>query len=109
MFSNPLVAAAYFVVNGVLNFFLIVMFATMILSWLMFFNIVNPRNTTVYQIWRFLDLVTAPILAPFRKVIPNLGGIDISFLVCWLCLSALQRFLLPAAFIALDNALTPHI
>jgi len=49
-----------------------------ILSWLVAFDVVNLRNRFVASIARFLDAVTAPILYPIQRVIPSLGGVDIS-------------------------------
>ena len=57
-----------------------------ILSWLFAFDVINHRNRFVNQIADFLDRLTAPLLEPFRRIIPNLGGIDISPIVVILLL-----------------------
>ncbi len=49
-----------------------------ILSWLVAFNVVNTSNRVVYMIGDFLWRITEPALRPIRRVLPNLGGIDIS-------------------------------
>lgn len=59
--------------------------ARALLSW---FNL-GPGNPLV----RILNDVTEPILAPLRRVIPNLGMIDISPLVAILLLQAVQNLL----------------
>jgi YggT family protein len=48
------------------------------LSWLVAFNVVNDRNPIVSQIGDFLYRITEPALRPIRRILPNLGGIDIS-------------------------------
>jgi len=55
-----------------------ILIASAILSWLVAFNVVNPQNTFVRNLGEFLWRVTEPVLAPLRRVLPNLGGIDIS-------------------------------
>ena len=42
------------------------------------FNVINTRNRFVGMLGDFLDRITEPALRPIRRVMPNLGGIDIS-------------------------------
>ena len=79
------------VLNGIFSVVLFVLFAYMILSWLIAFNVVNTRNPAVWRITDFLDRVTAPILEPFRRFIPPIGGLDVSFLIAVLIIGALQH------------------
>lgn len=58
-----------------LRYFLI---AYVILGWLEAFDIVNRYNKVVYGIHNFLFKVLEPILSPMRRVLPELGGIDLS-------------------------------
>lgn len=55
-----------------------ILIGSAILSWLVAFNVVNPQNQFVRSVGEFLWRVTEPALAPLRRVLPNLGGIDIS-------------------------------
>ncbi|WP_428031826.1 YggT family protein [Ancylobacter sp.] len=55
-----------------------ILIASAILSWLVAFNVVNAHNPIVRSIGEFLWRVTEPVLAPLRRILPNLGGIDIS-------------------------------
>jgi YggT family protein len=73
-----------------------VIIANAIVSWLIAFDVVNMRNRIVRQIMTFLDAVTRPILKPLRRIIPTLGGIDISPLIVIVVLSAADQVLLPA-------------
>ena len=57
-----------------------------ILSWLVAFDVVNYRNRFVYSVGSFLDQITRPLLEPFRRIIPSLGGIDVSPIVVILLL-----------------------
>ena len=61
-----------------LQLYVYLIVASAILSWLVAFNVVNTRNNVVRSIWNFLDAVTEPALRPIRRILPNLGGVDIS-------------------------------
>ena len=76
---------------------MIALIASAILSWLVAFDVINLRNQFVYNVAKFLDAVTRPVLAPFQKIIPPLGNVDISPIVAILVISGIQRYLLPAA------------
>ncbi|MBZ6075815.1 YggT family protein [Microvirga puerhi] len=67
--------------------------ASAILSWLVAFNVINARNDVVRSIWRFLDAVTEPALRPIRRILPNLGGIDISPVILILIIIFLQNLI----------------
>ena len=49
-----------------------------VLSWLIAFDVVNRRNRAVTTIADSLYRLTEPALRPIRKVLPDLGGLDIS-------------------------------
>lgn len=71
-----------------------ILIASAIFSWLYAFNVVNPRNQFVGSVGNFLFKVTEPVLAPIRRVLPDLGGIDISPIVVLIILFFLRQFLL---------------
>ena len=86
----------YIILNGLLGFFEIMVFAWVISTWLIQFNVINTRNQTVNQICRFLWLASRPLLRPVQKVIPPLGGVvDLSPLIVLLVLEAARSALLP--------------
>ncbi|MBW7850935.1 MAG: YggT family protein [Rhodospirillales bacterium] len=66
---------------------------SVVLSWLVAFNVVNTRNRFVWTVGDFLDRITEPALRPIRRVLPNLGGIDLSPLVLILILYFIQGVL----------------
>ena len=57
------------------------MIAAVILSWLVAFNIINRQNDIVRQVTYALYRLTEPVLAPIRRYLPDLGGLDISPIV----------------------------
>ena len=67
------------------DLYTIVLLARVVMSWLP----VDPENPVV----RVLVLLTEPVLAPIRSVLPALGGIDFSPFVALLILQLLIRAL----------------
>ena len=57
-----------------------------VLSWLVVFQVVNTRNRAIIVIGDFLYRVTEPALRPIRRVLPNMGGMDLSPVVLILLL-----------------------
>ena len=78
--------AIVWLVNAVITLMVWAIIGSAILSWLFAFDVINHRNRFVNQLATFLDTVTRPILEPFRRIIPPLGGIDISPIVVILLL-----------------------
>jgi len=68
-------------IDTAVSIYLTLLFAAVILTWLVQFNVVNPRQPLVHTIGTFLYRITEPALAPIRRIMPNLGGIDISPLI----------------------------
>ena len=64
-----------------------------VLSWLIAFGIVNRHNRIVGTIEDFLWRITEPLLRPIRRLLPNLGGIDLSPVILILLLVFLRRLL----------------
>jgi YggT family protein len=68
--------------------------ASAIFSWLYAFNVVNPRNQFVGTIGNALYRITEPALRPIRRIMPDLGGIDISPIILLLILFFVRQFIL---------------
>ncbi len=79
-----------------LQVYLWIVLAWVIFTWLYQFNVINPRNQFVAAVGRFLYQVTEPALRPIRRVLPSMGGIDISPLVLTLVIYLLIRLIYSA-------------
>ncbi len=64
-----------------------------IMSWLVAFKVINTSNRAVYVIGDFLYRITEPALRPISRVLPNLGGIDVSPIILILGLFFVNRIL----------------
>jgi len=70
--------ALFFVIDLILVFYIYLLIAAAVLSWLIAFNVVNRHNQFVAMVGDFLYRITEPVLRPIRNALPNFGGIDIS-------------------------------
>jgi YggT family protein len=72
-------------------FIIMLFFVQAIVSWLFIFGI---RNQILIKINQALSSLTEPILAPIRRYVPAMGGIDLPFLVVVFGLQFLRIILL---------------
>jgi YggT family protein len=77
----------------VLDLYVWLLIASAILSWLIAFNVVNTRNQFVAAVVEFLYRITEPVLAPIRRLMPNLGGLDISPIILILIIILVQKLI----------------
>lgn len=82
--------AIVWLVSTVLSLMTWAIILSAIFSWLFAFDVINRRNRVVSQVADMLDRITTPILAPFRRIIPPLGGIDVSPIVVLLLINFLK-------------------
>lgn len=76
-----------------LQLLIYLMIAQVILSWLVAFNVVNYQNRFVRTVANALDRILDPLLRPIRRVMPDLGGIDLSPMLLILVIILVQRLL----------------
>jgi YggT family protein len=80
-------------ISTIIQLYIYVLIANAVLSWLLAFNVVNPRNQVVHAIGTALYRLTEPLLRPIRQFLPNLGGLDLSPVVLILLLIFVQNLL----------------
>lgn len=90
---DVVVGPLFWLLDTVIGLYIWVLIASAVLSWLVAFNVVNTRNRFVYLIGDFLHRLTEPALRPIRRVLPNLGGVDLSPLVLILLLLFVRQVL----------------
>jgi len=64
-----------------------------IMSWLINFNVINTRNDFVAAVWRVVNAITEPILKPIRRLLPSMGGLDLSPIVVFVIIFFLQNWI----------------
>jgi len=77
----------------VIDIYFYILIINILLSWLIAFNIVNTQNKIVVTVLYATSRLTDPLLNPVRRIIPNLGGIDISPIILVLCLLFIQDYI----------------
>lgn len=82
-------------ISYIITLYVYIIIAGAVMSWLIAFNVVNPYSPFVRALWQALNALTEPLLRPIRRVLPDLGGIDISPLVLILACFFLQSVVLP--------------
>jgi YggT family protein len=89
-----MIAALAYVINAVANLYVIIIIASVVLSWLVAFNVVNPYNQFVRTVRVFCEKATEPLLKPIRSILPDLGGLDISPVILLIAVEAVRILLL---------------
>ena len=80
-------------VDIVLRLYIWIVIASAILSWVVAFNPAAGRNRFVYSAGLVLHRLTEPALRPIRRIVPLIGGIDLSPVVLILLLAFARRLL----------------
>ena len=96
-----IIGFVFFILGSLLGLLLLAIIISAILSWLFAFDVINHRNRFVNQLADMLDRIVSPILAPLRRVIPPLGGVDITPIIALLLITGVMNYLLPASQVAL--------
>lgn len=84
----PLLA---FIRDYIIGIYIYIVFASVVMSWLVAFGIINNGNNFVYSLQKSLHALTEPVYAPIRRMLPDLGGIDVSPIIVLLGCLFLQN------------------
>lgn len=84
----------YFI-GYVVSLYEIVVIASVIMSWLIAFNVMNPSNPFVRSLWQGIMALTEPLLKPIRRALPDLGGLDVSPIVLLLGCFFIRSVIIP--------------
>ncbi|MEL7048534.1 MAG: YggT family protein [Pseudomonadota bacterium] len=82
-------------ISYVIGLYTYVILATVIMSWLVGFGVINGYNPTVRAFSDALRAVTEPLLRPIRRALPDLGAVDISPIVLLLGCFFIQSVIIP--------------
>lgn len=70
-----------------------IIIATVVVSWLVVFDVLNTRNKWVFKLCNLLNQITNPLIVRLRKVIPPLGGVDLTPMIVIFGIYILQNLL----------------
>ena len=74
-----------------INIYFWIVIMHVVVSWLIAFDILNVRNSKAQRLVDALARAVEPVLAPIRRVIPAIAGIDLSPIVLIIAIQILQR------------------
>jgi YggT family protein len=77
-----------------LNLYTWAVIGSAVVSWLIAFNVINMRNDVVRSIASALYQLTEPALRPIRRLLPNLGTLDISPIILLLLIMLIERVIM---------------
>lgn len=91
--ANALIASLLEVTHALLGLYVWVLIIGAVLSWLLAFGVINPYNRAVNTVNDVITRITEPVLVHFRRVIPPIGGIDLSPVALIFVIYFLQSFI----------------
>ncbi|HTT84597.1 MAG TPA: YggT family protein [Rhizomicrobium sp.] len=86
----PLVVTLLWLFNTLVELYIIIIIAAVVVSWLVAFGVLNTYNPFARSVVRMLDALTEPVFRQVRRIIPPLGGLDLSPLIVLIALQALK-------------------
>ncbi len=76
----------YSIVNVMFEVYSFLIIAQVLMSWV-------PHDR-YHPVFRFIEEVTEPVLRPFRRLIPAVGGIDFSPIIALMAVELVRRVIL---------------
>ena len=83
---NPI----FFLLIELLEIYKWIVIAAVIVSWLIVFNVINTYNSFVRSLLHMLSALTEPVFRRIRKILPPMGGLDLSPIVVFVIIITLQ-------------------
>ncbi|OHD08357.1 YggT family protein [Sphingopyxis sp. RIFCSPHIGHO2_12_FULL_65_19] len=79
-----------------------IIIAQAVISWLIAFNVINTHNDFVAQLWNVLERITEPLYRPFRRIMPDFGGLDLTpmlvIVIIWVLQGPVMKYLVTFAY-----------
>ncbi|PHR92346.1 MAG: hypothetical protein COA69_08180 [Robiginitomaculum sp.] len=73
--------AIFNLLMNIIGLYLFIIFAWVVASWLQMFGVINARNPMVRNILAVLNAFIEPVVNPIRRILPSMGGLDLSPIV----------------------------
>jgi YggT family protein len=91
--------ALLYVVYEILELYLYVIIASVVVSWLVAFGVINTYNQFARTVLRALHGLTEPVFGPIRRILPPIGGLDLSPMIVILIIIFLQRWIVSGSLL----------
>ena len=83
---EPLLVALLWLFDTLVGLYIIIIIAAVVVSWLVAFGVLNTYNQVARSVIRALEALTEPVFRRVRRIIPVLGGLDLSPMIVLLVL-----------------------
>jgi YggT family protein len=88
---GPLIESFLYVFNTVIGLYEFVIVLAVVASWLIAFDVVSMRNDLVRSLINLLDALTEPVFRRVRRIVPPIGGFDLSPIIVFIALEVIRR------------------
>jgi YggT family protein len=93
-YVNPIILILEFL-DQLLWLYSIVVIAAVVMSWLVQFGVINTYNRFARAIVQFLYSITEPVFAQVRRILPSMGGLDLSPLIVYFVIELIRLSAIP--------------
>jgi len=76
--TDRILLASQWLFDEITYLYLILIIIAVVMSWLLAFDVINRRNLFAMRAVQFLGALTEPVFRLVRRVIPPIGGFDLS-------------------------------
>jgi YggT family protein len=87
---TPLILTLLWLFNTLVDLYFFIIIGAVVMSWLVAFGVLNTYNPYARWLIRALDALTEPVFRQVRRIIPPLGGLDLSPMIVLIALQALK-------------------
>jgi len=77
--------------DTLIGLYIFIVLLAVVASWLIAFGVLNTRNDLARALINFLDALTEPVFRRVRRIVPPIGGIDLSPMIVFIILIAIQK------------------
>jgi YggT family protein len=87
----PLISTILYIFNTIIDLYELIIILAVVASWLIAFGVLSLHNQLARSLVNMLDALTDPAFRQVRRVIPPIGGIDLSPLIVFFVLEVVRR------------------
>ena len=87
----PLISTILYIFNTIIDLYELIIILAVVASWLIAFGVLSLHNQLARSLVNMLDALTDPAFRQVRRVIPPIGGIDLSPLIVFFVLEIVRR------------------
>jgi YggT family protein len=98
---GPIVVSVLYVFNTLVDLYEFVIILAVVASWLIVFEVLSMRNQLARSLVNMLDALTEPVFRRVRRIVPSVGGLDLSPIIVFIVLEVIRRLIDGYAYLLL--------